>query len=202
MNQNLELKWQAWLDRELSDAETRRTGEKIAGDATATRLVAELRSVKEVMAGNELGMTVPDSRDFYWSKIQREIERQARGARPAPSPVLNAWVRWLSPISGVAALSCILLMATRHPAAPTFDEISSTGEGMEAVTFHDQTAGMTVVWLADTAQSQDQAQTDTQTQMTGTAVDATSSAAATSTPAVIPVAPVTPDPGDTDVEME
>ncbi|HZM01666.1 MAG TPA: hypothetical protein VFC44_01470 [Candidatus Saccharimonadales bacterium] len=34
----------------------------------------------------------------------------------------------------------------------TFDEISSTGEGMEAVTFHDQSAGMTVVWLQDPSQ--------------------------------------------------
>ena len=36
-----------------------------------------------------------------------------------------------------------------HPAAPTFDEISATDEGMEAVTFHDQSGQMTVVWLQD-----------------------------------------------------
>ncbi len=44
-------------------------------------------------------------------------------------------------------------MATKPFAPATFDEISSTGEGMEAVTFHDQSAGMTVVWLADTEQA-------------------------------------------------
>jgi len=36
-------------------------------------------------------------------------------------------------LSGIAALACILLLAVKPPALPTFDEISSTGEGMEAV---------------------------------------------------------------------
>jgi hypothetical protein len=52
---------------------------------------------------------------------------------------------------GVAALACLLLLAVEPYAPPAFNEISSTGEGMEAVTFHDQSAGMTVVWLTDTA---------------------------------------------------
>jgi hypothetical protein len=185
MNQNLELKLQAWLDGELSDAESQRISERLEANADATQLVAELRSLKAIMAGNELAMTVPDSREFYWGKIQREIEHQARSPRPVERPAVSAWVRWLSPISGFAALACIVLMATRHTAAPTFDEISSTGEGMEAVTFHDQTAGMTVVWLADTSQPPEQAQ------ISETPKDTTTTAT-----------PATPDPGDTDVEME
>jgi hypothetical protein len=40
-------------------------------------------------------------------------------------------------------------MAARHAASPIFDEISMTGDSMEAVTFHDQSAQMTVVWLQD-----------------------------------------------------
>ena len=34
------------------------------------------------MAGNEMAVTVPETREFYWSKIERQIEREARS--PAP----------------------------------------------------------------------------------------------------------------------
>ncbi len=45
----------------------------------------------------------------------------------------------------------MLAVIVVSPARPNFDEISSTGDGMEAVTFHDQSAGMTVVWLQDSS---------------------------------------------------
>jgi anti-sigma factor RsiW len=187
MNQNLELKLQAWLDGELSGAEARRINDEIAADAGASRLVEELKAVKGLLAGNELALTVPESRDFYWSKIEREIRNQAR-PQPAPTFRTPAWVRWLSPLSGLAAFTCIILLAVKPTAAPTFDEISSTGEGVEAVTFHDQSADMTVVWLADSTQPQTQPQTQTpEVSPEGTAV---------------PPDHATPDPGDTDVEME
>jgi anti-sigma-K factor RskA len=153
MNHNLELKLQAWLDGELSAPEARRIGQEITGDTEATRLTAELQSIKSALAGNEMALTVPETREFYWSKIERQIQREARNLRPVQTP-RAAWLRWLSPLAGFAALACMLLLAVKPPALPAFDEISSTGEGMEAVTFHDQSAGMTVVWLADSEQAQ------------------------------------------------
>jgi len=174
MNQDLELKLQAWLDGELPAAEGRGIGQEIAGDAEASRLVADLQALKSALAGNELGVTVPDTREFYWSKIERQIQRESRSLRPVQVPRRAVWLRWLSPLAGFASLACMLMLAVKPPALPTFDEISSTGEGMEAVTFNDQSAGMTVVWLADPEQAQS---TDT------------------------PVAK-TPDTGDSEVEME
>jgi ferric-dicitrate binding protein FerR (iron transport regulator) len=176
MNHNLELKLQAWLDGELSEPEARRIGEEIAGDTAATRLTAELQSIKTALVGNETALAVPETREFYWSKIERQIQRETRSLRPVQAPRAS-WLRWLSPLAGFAALACMLLLAVKPPTLPAFDEISSTGEGMEAVTFHDQSAGMTVVWLADTEQAQ-----PTET---------------IETPAV-----KTPDTGDTEVEME
>jgi anti-sigma factor RsiW len=174
MNHNLELKLQAWLDGELSAPEARRIGQEIAGDAEASRLAAELQAVKSALAGNEMAVPVPETREFYWSKIERQIQRETRRPRPVQSPRQSAWRRWLSPLAGFAGLACMLLLAVKPFAPPAFDEISSTGEGMEAVTFHDQSAGMTVVWLADTEQAQ---------------------------PAELPAAR-TPDAGDPDVERE
>jgi len=158
MNETLEMKLQAWVDGELSAAEASAIERQIATDAEANGLVAELKSVTTAMAGNELVRTITDTREFYWSKIQREIERQARAEeRAAQSPRVAAWRNWLSPFLGFASLACILLLAIKPISPPAFDEISSTGEGMEAVTFHDQSAGMTVVWLADAVQA-DEAQ--------------------------------------------
>jgi hypothetical protein len=57
----------------------------------------------------------------------------------------------LAALAGFAALSCLLLLSADPFATPALDETSSTGEGLEAVTFHDEAAGMTVVWLNDTA---------------------------------------------------
>jgi anti-sigma factor RsiW len=150
MNDNLELKLQAWLDGEMSAPEARRISQEIAGDAEASRLVAELQAIKSALAGGETALTVPETREFYWSKIERQIQRE--GAVEAPRR--PALFRWLSPLAGFAALACMLLLAVKPFGPPAFDEISATGEGMEAVTFHDQSAGMTVVWLADTEQAQ------------------------------------------------
>jgi hypothetical protein len=164
MNHNLELKLQAWLDGELSGPEARRIGQEIAGDAEASRLVAELQALKSAMAGNEMALTIPESREFYWSKIERQIEREARIPRPSTVSRPAAWRHWLAPLTGLVGLACMLVLAVK-PFAPstTFDEISATGEGMEAVTFHDQSAGMTVVWLADTEQAQTLESPDTKT---------------------------------------
>ena len=72
MKNDLELKLQAWLDGELSGPEGLRLSREIAGDADATRLVEELRSVKSALAGAETPLTIPESREFYWSKIERQ----------------------------------------------------------------------------------------------------------------------------------
>jgi negative regulator of sigma E activity len=152
MNEHLELKLQAWLDGEVSAGEARQISQELTGNAESTRLIAQLRGLRDAMAGQELIRSVPETREFYWSKIARQIERETPAHQPAPVSAWAAWRRWLSPASGFAALACVLLLAVKPLTPPTFDEITSTGEGMEAVTFHDQSAGMTVVWLQDPSQ--------------------------------------------------
>jgi hypothetical protein len=151
---NLELELQSWLDGELSAPKARRVDPKIVGDEQASRLVSELQAIKHALAGNEMARTVPETREFYWSKIEREIRRQTQGPKVIHAPIQPAWRRWLAPAAGFAALACILLLALDPFAPPALDEISSAGEGMEAVSFHDQAAGMTVIWLTDTTEAQ------------------------------------------------
>jgi hypothetical protein len=147
---NLELKLQAWLDGELSAPYSRCINPEIVGGEEASRLIDELQAIKAALAGNETARPVPETREVYWSKIERQIQSQAPGPRPAQAPRQAVWGRWLASLPGFAALACLLLLAVNPFASPVFDEISSAGEGMEAITFHDQSAGMTVVWLTDT----------------------------------------------------
>ena len=97
-----------------------------------------------------------ETRDFYWSKIEREIQRDTE---LVPSPSADSWAarwrRFILPLGGVAALACVFVLTLRQIQQPTFDEISATDQGMEAVTFHDQSDGMTVVWLQDSGQTSD-----------------------------------------------
>jgi len=158
MKHDLEIRVQAWLDGQLPDHEARQVGQWIARDAEASALAAELGCVKQAMFRNEAPAVLGESREFYWGKIQRQIEREAAVPRLPQGPSWFArWRKFMGPVAGVAALACVLLMAVWQSASPTFDEVSSTGEGMEAVTFHDQSAQMTVVWLQDnTAAAEEQ----------------------------------------------
>jgi len=153
MKHEIELKVQAWVDGELPDHEARRMGEWIARDAEAGALAAELGRVRQAVFRQETTAALNESREFYWSKIQRQIQREAGVGRAERTPWFARWRQYLAPLAGMAALACLLVMATLRSAFPTFDEISSTGEGMEAVTFHDQSAQMTVVWLQDNSLS-------------------------------------------------
>src|SRR5271157_720339 len=117
---NLELELQAWLDGELSAPKARRIEPEIVGDEEASRLITELQAIKSALAGNEMPRTVPETRAFYWSKIERQIQRQATGSRAVQSPPHAAWRRWLAPWAGFAALACLLLLAVNPLAPPAF----------------------------------------------------------------------------------
>jgi len=88
MDHEKQLKLQAFLDEELSEAEAKEVASWLAKDQEATLLLAELRNTRQSMARFEAGVRLPESREFYWSKIEREIERleparpQARRERP------------------------------------------------------------------------------------------------------------------------
>jgi hypothetical protein len=149
MKHDLQLKVQAWLDGELPDHEARQLGEWIARDSEAAALAAELGGVRQAMSRQETARTLDESREFYWSKIQRQIQREAGVRRTDALPWFARWRTYLATLAGVAAVACVLVLAVLRNESPAFDEISSSGEGMEAVTFHDQSAQMTVVWLQD-----------------------------------------------------
>ena len=84
MNEELPIKLQALLDGELPETEARAMLNLIARDAEAAALHTELKNTRQALAKFERPIQLPESREFYWSKIAREIERAEPQSEPAP----------------------------------------------------------------------------------------------------------------------
>src|SRR5438067_6752859 len=106
MEYDAQLKLQSYLDGELPEAEAREVANWLARDREAMALFGELRNTRQAFVGLEVGVELPESREFFWSKVEREIRRQEQPEPVArPSSLLSAWRRFLVPAGAVAALA-------------------------------------------------------------------------------------------------
>ena len=131
---------------------------RLARDREAVALHAELRNTRKALAGFETGVTLPESREFFWSKIEREIQRQEqRQCAPQSVPFFARLQRFLGPASAIAGLILVGLIANQQ-----FGLLTGSG-GFEnklalddpgAFTYHDYSAGTTLVWLTYPAQKE------------------------------------------------
>src|SRR5207245_5067319 len=94
MNHETELKLQAYLDGELPAGQIRSIAELLEQDADARSLTDELKATRTLLVGNELEFKLPEGREFYWSKIRRQIEREAQ-AQPEEQAEPSASSRWI-----------------------------------------------------------------------------------------------------------
>jgi anti-sigma factor RsiW len=152
MNHDAELKLQAWLDGELSDREAAEVKEWLARDSEARLLLAELQNTGAALAGQEEGIKLPESREFFWSKISREIERQERVAAAQTQPAGRPWLRLLVPVGSLAAVAFLAVwLAGQSPSGGPgmTSEMELASDDMGAYTFRNQEDGMTMVWFYD-----------------------------------------------------
>jgi|YNPBryantNP2012_1023418.scaffolds.fasta_scaffold02616_10 anti-sigma-K factor RskA len=146
------IKIQAWLDGELAGAEAESVERLIVQDADARALVAELRWTKSALAHGELEREVPESREFYWSKIERAI-RAAESAEPAVlnRPWMGLVLRWFAPAGIVAALALFFALPMLRQAGQqpwiAGAEIESPLNDVGSITFRSEAEGMTIVWV-------------------------------------------------------
>ena len=151
MTKEQQLNLQAFLDGELSENEAREMAAWIARDNEAKALHAELKNTRRAIKESEPNVRVPESREFYWSKIQREIERlepvAAEHVKGSPFVFLR---RLLVPLSAAAVFVIVGLIAY-HEFMPSGarhfleTEVASANSG--AFTYRDYSSGMTLVWL-------------------------------------------------------
>ena len=156
ISHEIELKLQACLDGELSSDETRAIEELLARDAGARSLFEELRATRTLLAGSELEVKLPETGEFYWSKIRRQIELEERRtpAGDGPKPVSAPWVRFLTPAGALAALVVLVVIALKNSDASPSElaledshEIETPLEESSSFSFRSEAAAMTVVWV-------------------------------------------------------
>ena len=161
MDYKAQLKLQAYLDGELPEGEAGELAAGLAQDQQAAGLLTELRLTRDAVRGSEQVRTLPDSREFYWSKIQRAIER---AEAPAPQPArASGWVgalrRFLVPVTGLALLVVAGFIATQGTGEPT-SSMEAAVSDPGALVYHDYSAGATFVWLSYPADDDNAKQDD------------------------------------------
>jgi len=148
MDYEAQLKLQALLDGELPEAEARQVANWLAQDAEASALQTELRQTRQALTGHETGVKLPESREFYWSKIQRQIERlDTPAAQPVRVPLIVRVRRFLWPAGVLAVLvfSGGLFVSLRSGLVP---DTETTTADAGAFTYRDYAAGTTLIWLS------------------------------------------------------
>lgn len=152
MTEEQQLKLQAFLDGELPEADTREVASWLARDSEAADLLGELRNTRSTLRDIQPELKLPETREFYWSKIQREIQRPEPLQTPAnPASLFTLLRRFLVPLTTVAVLAIVGVF--------TFQQLGSRGEthpaqvsamlaDVGAFTYRDQAQGMTVIWLS------------------------------------------------------
>jgi len=159
MKTEQQLELQAYLDGELSGRAEQRVADWMLKDAEAQALAAELRMTHGSLAGNEPERSVPESREFYWSKIRRAIE-SGETAAPPIEPQWGwvwAWRRYLVPASSVAA-ALIAAAVLLFPADGTqyLAEVENLSDSVSSHSFRSRSENVFVVWISSEDRSQDE----------------------------------------------
>ena len=147
---------QAHVDGELPADQAGAVGARIQQDAESRHLAEELASTRELLALGEPEHKLAESREFYWSKIQRQIDAEARAqerAARAPRSGVAWWLRFVVPAAAVALLLALAVPITmsrlgaRHAISFLGHEIDSPLDETSTISFYSQADAMTVVWV-------------------------------------------------------
>lgn len=157
MKEETELKLLAFVDGELPADEAREIESLLRENQAAASLVAELGWTRSAMVGSEAPIRVPESREFYWSKISRSIEIAERQVEreTAAKDVQPWWRRALMPLAGLAAVLLVLNVNTGGPVGETGDSVAAPSVGApepvwedaSVYEFYDEKEKMSVIWV-------------------------------------------------------
>ena len=151
MNIDQQLQLQSYLDGELSPGETRQVTELLKVNAEARALLAELKNTTTALSGSELEIKLPETRDFFFSKIQRQIEREEQvqtKKAPERTPVLGQLWKYFLPLAGAtAAVILFAVVSQKQTGLPFVAGEGETSGEMSAYTYYSQADRMTVTAL-------------------------------------------------------
>ena len=152
MDYELQLKVQAYLDGELPPAQAGEVDRLAANDPQVAALLDELRNTGSALRVFAAETPLPESREFFWSKIQRDIRRlEAVPAAPVDLPLLARLRRLLVPAAALAMLFIVGFVISRPgtPAGrPTAAALETALADSGAFTYRDYSGGTTLVWVS------------------------------------------------------
>ena len=154
MNVDVGVKLQAYLDGELTGRETQQVASLIESDAEARALYGELQQTRTWLKQNEPEVSLPESREFFWSKIEREIERLETAPIDSHGP---AWLlflrRHLAAVGGLTVAAALVAFAAlqMNVVSPggLLEEIDNPLEDVGTFSFRSESQKMTLVWISN-----------------------------------------------------
>tara|TARA_Y100001934_G_scaffold282559_1_gene396873 strand:- start:3896 stop:4429 length:534 start_codon:yes stop_codon:yes gene_type:complete len=157
MNEETQFKLMAFLDGELPKDEEAVIADLLKSDQEAAALLEELTWAKQTIADNEADMVVPETREFYWSKISRGIEAAEREAERDSRPSDKWWYKLLIPAGAFSAVIVGLAVLTQPPVEdgtlPTTPKPVSENPDEPVYTeastyeFYAEEENMSVIWV-------------------------------------------------------
>ena len=150
MNQELQLKIQAFVDGELPENEAGEIASQAAREPQVNDLIRELRHTRGAFKRHLETIRLPESREFYWSKIERNILALASVEEPVHTVPWFVWLkRLLAPAVAVSVLVVVGTFAAKWVGKGSPDiQVRTALEDSGAVTYRDHDAGMTLVWFS------------------------------------------------------
>ena len=105
------LRIQAWMDGELAPKEAAQIATLIEQNPEALALSEELRVLENALHLGEKPAILNDSRDFYWSQIERQIDAEEPLPGPYAGPVIVSGnlLRWMVPVASLGAIVILMM---------------------------------------------------------------------------------------------
>ena len=105
------LRIQSWMDGELAPKEAAQIATLIEENPEALALSEELRMVENALHFGEKSEILDDSRDFYWSQIERQIDTGEPLPEPYVGPVTASTnlLRWVVPVGSLGAIVILMM---------------------------------------------------------------------------------------------
>lgn len=150
MNIETCLEIQAYVDGELNATRRAAVERLCATQPEARQLSDELTALRNSLCANEPQYQVPETREFYWSQIQRRLPA-AEKVSSGNTLIGSSWVRWLAPLAGLAAV--VALVTLPHPESPATTTLASlspspsSASAASSVVYRSDADGVTVHWI-------------------------------------------------------
>lgn len=159
MNTEFQLKMQAYLDGELSAREAQDVEAQMKAMSEAPALLAELQFTRSALRGNEPEYVLPETREFYWNKIERDIMAQEKAAGSPGNSFRFGWLfRYWPQLSGATMAAALLMFAAMQFhwfSSSRWDDIENPLEETGSFTFRSEQQRMTLVWVSTPVASEE-----------------------------------------------